>query len=374
MLPTSKTFFLLLIISSTAFSMDCTTAPIGSGQARTFANDIDSRLKHELNQTLIPLTDEHNPTVLLDKFIAHYQSQRSQTRFIDYVTRFRINITKIMRYRNLASKISGEIYGPIIMAGIENNTIEEAEQDLIQMEADELKKEVMAREWALESIQCDLEEQLAKLKNIHKWKDDAAARLPLVEQQDEAFEMVTERINAHETAIERAISAIAQRQKIYKINRNTVDFMIQKATKGTLQKTLDELAPVYSLKKINDLFKASNPNKNSILHAVCDDQTLPANKFRVVVEFFARAGQNINEVNGNGESVLSYAQNKQLDAEYLKIIQEHGGLPLKNLKSAFKKAAAAHTQAKKTLRISDDSPEKKEREEQRALTQSMGLL
>ena len=324
-----------------------------SNRAKSCAQNLGSRIIHETNQKLINTAAEQNPLTLFDNLRDYYRKQQSEVGFLDYIKRFRINMSKTARYVRIARQINKDINAPIIIPGQENSDTD-YENDLAAIEADTLKKTIWEREWPLESIKCDLQDQQSKLQDIQNAAQRVLQSLSIVEAQDGGLEYVCAKIEVQLSHTAQAIKTIEHRQKIYSIHVDPIDFLVRKAQKGTLKKKLDEVISFYPLAQINATFKASNSDRNSIVHALCD-RALPPEQFNEIIESLTKGGQNMNEMNGAGESILDYAENKQLDMQYIEIIKKHGGFQQANLKSILKSPARVR-RAGQVLKLSDDKP------------------
>lgn len=296
----SKSLFLTLLVSLQSNAMDHKKPSVPLSPALSKCIEAyNAEYQNKINTTLIEVTlHQEHPVQLLDALI-EYHKQSSYPSHLDEIFK------KMKAYAQLSRALTKEICAPAAA----NLSIEQSEDpDTALQEFYDLKQEIWDREWPLVSVDCELEIMAGKIEGLKKTLQKDEEKLPIVVEQ-QSLQPFKKSLDFQSNTIKKAREIIQKRLLIYRAKQDPIKFLQKEAHKKTLRYSLAQLKSVYPIQAINDDFKKSNPEENSLLHALCLKQLNQDEFSEAIILLTGSDGININNLNKSNKTVLDCLNN-----------------------------------------------------------------
>lgn len=284
--------------------------------AAQFKNHIDQQFK----PTLMDALSEVRPFSLLAKLNNYYIHNRSMLPGIrELCSSFMLSLKHSRA--SLGSKIAD--LGP--------SEVEQAWQ----------------KEWTAAQLSHTLDDAGTTVKKLKQDLMTSKNRFTLVEQQE--FYNLEQNLREKERLLKQAQNILAQQDHLQQLQEKPLQLFRSKEFRKTYNDTFRQL---YSLQTIDSDAQDVHPNELPLLFQLCK-QNLSKQEFEQMLHFLTSGEQKllINQ-KVNEETLLDYATNTQLEADYIEIIKRNGGKSGKPPKSAIR--TSSDLKPKKSISWSTD--------------------
>jgi|GEM_PF-5018717 len=254
--------------------------------AQHYSDYIEKRYDEQINHTLIEISAIRNPFELLEKARNYYCG--SSSALGEYIANFRSNIKKTMVFSNLCWQVWNR----------RDNEVEVND---------------LWYSWPLKSVHIDFGKELEIIKKLQ----ETVAR---ADHRSFSISNIARELEEISNNLKRTITIFEQQALLECIKKDPMCTVVYRLTDDKAKEELEKVEYIYSLIDINrDFLKETG---QTLCHALCDAK-LDSDSFECILKALKNKGGFIHGRNAAKQTVLEYAQSKNIDVNHQAILKRY---------------------------------------------------